>query len=117
MAVYHLYVIEVAPEHRDPLRDWLDRHGIDTGIHYPIPLHLQGAYEHLDLAEGAFPVAEAKAKQIVSLPIYPELARRSRTHIVGSDRRVPGAARPLTRLRGILPARGVTASDAAEMGG
>ena len=43
VAVYHLYVVEVAPEHRDPLRDWLDRHGIDSGIHYPIPLHLQAA--------------------------------------------------------------------------
>lgn len=82
VAVYHLYVVEVAPEHRDPLRDWLDRHGIDSGIHYPIPLHLQATYEHLDLAEGAFPVAEAKAKQIVSLPIYPELTEAQQDHIV-----------------------------------
>ena len=86
VAVYHLYVIEVAPEHRDPLRDWLDRHGIDTGIHYPIPLHLQAAYEHLDLAEGTFPVAEAKAKQIISLPIYPELTEAQQDHIVETVR-------------------------------
>lgn len=86
VAVYHLYVIEVAPEHRDPLRDWLDRHGIDTGIHYPIPLHLQGAYEHLDLAEGAFPVAEAKAKRMISLPIYPELTEQQQDRIVAAIR-------------------------------
>ena len=86
VAVYHLYVVEVAPEHRDPLRDWLDRHGIDSGIHYPIPLHLQAAHEHLDLAEGAFPVAEAKAKQIVSLPIYPELTEAQQDHIVNALR-------------------------------
>lgn len=86
VAVYHLYVIEVAPEHRDPLRAWLDRHGIDTGIHYPIPLHLQPAYAHLDLAEGAFPVAEAKAKQIISLPIYPELTEARQDHIVEAIR-------------------------------
>ena len=86
VAVYHLYVIEVEPEQRDPLRDWLDDQGIDTGIHYPIPLHLQGAYEHLDLAEGAFPVAEAKAKRMISLPIYPELSHDQQDRIVGEIR-------------------------------
>ena len=86
VAVYHVYVIEVVPEHRDPLRAWLDQHGIDSGIHYPIPLHLQAAYEHLDLSEGAFPVAEAKAKQIISLPIYPELTAAQQGHIVASLR-------------------------------
>jgi dTDP-4-amino-4,6-dideoxygalactose transaminase len=86
VAVYHLYVIEVAPEHRDPLRAWLDRHDIDTGIHYPIPLHRQPAYEHLDLAEGTFPVAEAKAKQMISLPIYPELTDAQQDHIVATVR-------------------------------
>jgi dTDP-4-amino-4,6-dideoxygalactose transaminase len=84
--VYHLYVIEVAPAHRDPLRAWLDQRGIDTGIHYPIPLHLQPAYEHLDLAEGAFPVAEAKAKRMISLPIYPELSVQQQDRIVGEIR-------------------------------
>jgi dTDP-4-amino-4,6-dideoxygalactose transaminase len=86
VAVYHLYVIEVDPAHRDRLREWLDQRGIDTGIHYPIPLHLQGAYEHLDLAEGAFPVAEAKAKQMISLPIYPELTDQQQDEIVGAIR-------------------------------
>jgi dTDP-4-amino-4,6-dideoxygalactose transaminase len=86
VAVYHLYVIEVEPEERDPLRAWLDERGIDTGIHYPIPLHLQRAYEHLDLAEGAFPVAEAKAQRMISLPIYPELTEQQQDHIVGAIR-------------------------------
>ena len=85
--MYHLYVIEVdAGDHRDPLRAWLDQHGIDTGIHYPIPLHLQAAYEHLDLAEGTFPVAEAKAKRIISLPIYPELTEPQQDRIVAAIR-------------------------------
>jgi dTDP-4-amino-4,6-dideoxygalactose transaminase len=84
VAVYHLYVIEVDRRHRDPLRAWLDQRGVDTGIHYPIPLHLQGAYEHLDLAEGAFPVAEAKAKQMISLPIYPELTEPRQDRIVAA---------------------------------
>jgi dTDP-4-amino-4,6-dideoxygalactose transaminase len=86
VAVYHLYVIEVAPSNRDGLREHLDQHGIDTGIHYPIPLHLQAAYEHLDLGEGAFPVAESKAKRMISLPIYPELTETQQDHIVGAIR-------------------------------
>jgi dTDP-4-amino-4,6-dideoxygalactose transaminase len=85
-AVYHLYVIEVDAARRDALRESLDARGIDTGIHYPIPLHLQAAYEHLDYAEGAFPIAEAKAKQIVSLPIYPELTDQQQDAIVEAVR-------------------------------
>jgi dTDP-4-amino-4,6-dideoxygalactose transaminase len=85
-AVYHLYVVEVEAARRDALRESLDARGIDTGIHYPIPLHLQPAYEHLDLAEGAFPIAEAKAKRIVSLPIYPELTDAQQDHIVDAVR-------------------------------
>jgi dTDP-4-amino-4,6-dideoxygalactose transaminase len=87
VAVYHLYVVEVKPEIRDPLREWLDRHNIDTGSHYPTPLHLQGAYEHLDLAEGAFPVAEVKARRMISLPIYPELTEQPQCRIVDAIRR------------------------------
>jgi len=85
-AVYHLYVVEVAAERRDALRESLDQQGIDTGIHYPIPLHLQPAYEHLDYGEGAFPIAEAKARRIVSLPIYPELTEQQQNRIVEAVR-------------------------------
>jgi UDP-2-acetamido-2-deoxy-ribo-hexuluronate aminotransferase len=84
--VYHLYVIEVDATRRDGLREWLDARGIDTGIHFPIPLHLQPAYEHLDIAEGTFPIAEAKAKRIVSLPICPELTEQQQDLIVGAVR-------------------------------
>lgn len=84
VSVYHLYVVEVAAAFRDGLRDWLDQRGIDTGIHYPIPLHLQEAYAYLDHAEGEFPQAEGKAKQMVSLPVYPELTDAQQDHIVRS---------------------------------
>jgi len=84
VSVYHLYVVEVAAACRDPLREWLDQYGIDSGIHYPIPLHLQAAYAYLDHAEGEFPHAEAKARQIVSLPVYPELTDAQQDHIVSS---------------------------------
>ncbi|MCH7579281.1 MAG: DegT/DnrJ/EryC1/StrS family aminotransferase [Chloroflexi bacterium] len=69
--VYHLFVINV--RQRDELRDWLKDRGIETGIHYPIPLHLQEACADLGLGPGSFPHAEASAEQILSLPMYPEL--------------------------------------------
>jgi len=69
--VYHLYVIRT--RRRDELQEWLKSKGIGTGLHYPIPLHLQRAYEYLGYKEGDFPVAEESAKQIVSLPMFPEL--------------------------------------------
>ena len=69
--VYHLYVIRV--EKRDKLQSYLDESGISTGIHYPFPLHLTGAYKHLGYNRGDFPVAEKVSKEILSLPMYPEL--------------------------------------------
>lgn len=68
---YYVYVIRT--EKRDELREFLLSNGISTGIHYPIPLHLQKAYRFLGYKEGDFPVAERYAKEILSLPIYPEL--------------------------------------------
>jgi dTDP-4-amino-4,6-dideoxygalactose transaminase len=69
--VYHLFVVETAE--RDALREHLTERGIQTGIHYPIPIHLQEAYRDLGLAPGAFPQAERLARQSLSLPMYPEL--------------------------------------------
>ena len=70
-AVYHLYVIRV--QNRDELRERLAAQSIGTGIHYPIPLHLQKAYAHLGFKEGAFPVTEQVAAEILSLPMFPGL--------------------------------------------
>ena len=70
--VYHLYVIR--SKHRDILSAKLHELGISTGIHYPIPLHLQPAYSYLGLSEGSFPVTEKTTKEILSLPMYPELS-------------------------------------------
>ena len=69
--VYHLYVIET--DHRDALKDALNEAGIGTGIHYPLPSHLQPACTDLGLGQGALPVTEALAGRILSLPMYPEL--------------------------------------------
>jgi len=69
--VYHIYAIRVA--NRDEVIKCLADQGIGTGIHYPVPVHLQEAYRHLGYRCGAFPVAERCASEFLSLPIYPEL--------------------------------------------
>jgi dTDP-4-amino-4,6-dideoxygalactose transaminase len=68
-----LYVIRA--ERRDALQAHLATHGIGTGLHYPLPLHLQPAYRHLGLNRGAFPVTERAADEILSLPMFPELTQ------------------------------------------
>jgi dTDP-4-amino-4,6-dideoxygalactose transaminase len=70
-SVYHLYVIRTT--HREELRKHLADARIETGIHYPIPLHLQKAYASHGWRRGDFPAAEEAADQIVSLPMYPGL--------------------------------------------
>jgi len=69
--IYHLYVIRC--EDRDALQEHLTERGVGTAVHYPVPIHLQGAYRWLNLGRGSFPIAERYAEQVLSLPIYPEL--------------------------------------------
>ncbi len=80
--VYHLYVIKA--KKRDELRNFLKEKGIETGLHYPIPLHLQKAFKDLGYKEGDFPVAEKYAKSILSLPIYPELTEEQIVYVTNS---------------------------------
>ncbi|MGK7878385.1 MAG: DegT/DnrJ/EryC1/StrS family aminotransferase [Xenococcaceae cyanobacterium] len=75
--IYHLYVIRIresCPLNRDEIREKLAFQGIKTGIHYPIPCHLQPAYKHLGYQVGDFPQAEVLCNQILSLPMYPGLS-------------------------------------------
>ncbi len=69
--VYHLFMI--VSEHRDALQAHLTAAGIQTGIHYPIPIHLQRAYQDLGYGLGDFPHTEYLADRTLSLPMYPEL--------------------------------------------
>lgn len=70
--VYHLFVIRV--ERRDAVREALAQHGIDSGVHYPVPLHRQPCYARMGHAEGAFPEAEKAAREILTLPLFPEMS-------------------------------------------
>jgi len=78
--VYHLYVVRV--KKRDRIRQLLSEGGIATGIHYPIPLHLQKAYSYLGYKAGNFPVTEEVAQEILSLPMFPELREEEIFRIV-----------------------------------
>jgi dTDP-4-amino-4,6-dideoxygalactose transaminase len=71
--VYHLYVVQVARRQRPGIQQALSDAGIATGIHYPLPVHLQPAFTGLGLRAGDLPVAEALAGSVLSLPMYPEL--------------------------------------------
>jgi dTDP-4-amino-4,6-dideoxygalactose transaminase len=88
--VYHLFVIRVS--NRDELQKRLTDANIGTGIHYPIPLHLQKAYSSMGYAEGAFPVCEKVASEILSLPMYPGLEPAQQQIVV--SRVLEFAARP-----------------------
>jgi dTDP-4-amino-4,6-dideoxygalactose transaminase len=81
-AVYHLYVVRVAG--RDELKHYLEAKGIGTGLHYPVPLHLQTAYKPLGYRLGDFPVSEKAAKEILSLPMFPTLTEEQQDRVAGS---------------------------------
>lgn len=76
--VYHLYVIRILPHcpvDRQQLQQELTAVGIQTGIHYPIPCHLQPAYRHLGYQQGDFPNSEILCEEILSLPMYPGISK------------------------------------------
>jgi dTDP-4-amino-4,6-dideoxygalactose transaminase/acetyltransferase-like isoleucine patch superfamily enzyme len=98
--VHHLYVVRVAE--RDALIEHLKQAGVGTGIHYPIPLHRQKAYAAMDYAEGAFPVTERAAAEIVSLPMFPQLTAVQQARVAAEVRAF------LEKTRGELPAAPAT---------
>lgn len=89
-SIHHLFVVRVAE--RDAFREQLRAQGIATEVHYPVPIHRQPAYAALGQAEGSFPVAEARAKQIVSLPLYAELTEAQFERVVAAVRAVLDSA-------------------------
>jgi dTDP-4-amino-4,6-dideoxygalactose transaminase len=82
--VYHQYTIR-APRH-DELQSFLQEQGIGTMIYYPLPLHRQGMYAGLGLGEGSFPEAERAAREVLALPIYPELTGEQIEQVAGAIR-------------------------------
>jgi dTDP-4-amino-4,6-dideoxygalactose transaminase len=83
--VWHLYVVRV-PD-RDAVLQRLNAAGIGAGIHYPVPVHLQPAFRHLAGGVGSFPVAEAAASEILSLPLFPGITEDQQVRVVDELRR------------------------------
>jgi dTDP-4-amino-4,6-dideoxygalactose transaminase len=83
--VYHLYVIRA--QRRDDLLAHLKDSGIDAGVHYPVPLHLQPAYAWMGHKAGDLPETERAAAEVLSLPIYPELSEEQQDSVVEAVRR------------------------------
>jgi dTDP-4-amino-4,6-dideoxygalactose transaminase len=80
--IYYTYVIQ-APL-RDELQVWLKERGIGTGIHFPIPLHLQNAMKYLGYKEGDLPVTEQVVQKVLSLPMYPEMTDEQLVYVAGA---------------------------------
>jgi dTDP-4-amino-4,6-dideoxygalactose transaminase len=78
--VYHIYAIR--SPNRQAWQDALNARGVQTGIHYPIPVHLLPAHEDLGYREGQFPHAEAAAREVLSLPMFPELTEAHTSEVV-----------------------------------
>ncbi|MCY7391977.1 MAG: DegT/DnrJ/EryC1/StrS aminotransferase family protein, partial [Leptolyngbyaceae cyanobacterium CAN_BIN12] len=98
--VYHLYVVRVTtdcPLDRDALQAGMTDLGIQTGIHYPIPCHLQPAFQHLGYADGSFPHSEALSQEILSLPLYPGLSDRAIQQVVTSVKTLLGLSSEKTQ--------------------
>jgi dTDP-4-amino-4,6-dideoxygalactose transaminase len=82
--VFHLYVVRVP--RRDETLQALQAAGIGAGIHYPVPIHLQGAFEHLGCRAGDYPVAESAAAEMLSLPLYPQITVEQQERVVSALR-------------------------------
>lgn len=83
-SIFNQYTLRV--ERRDELQAYLKEKGIGSSVYYPLPLHLQPCFQYLGLREGQFPVSEAAAKAVISLPIFPELTSAQLDEVVGTVR-------------------------------
>ena len=84
--IFHQYTIRVLDDRRDELRDHLKKEGIGTMIYYPLPLHLQGCFADLGYSEGDLPESERASREVLSLPIFPELKNEEIDRLLESIR-------------------------------
>jgi dTDP-4-amino-4,6-dideoxygalactose transaminase len=83
--VYHLFVVKTT--RRDALKNFLEQHGIHTGLHYPVPLHRQPCLAYLDLDEGSFPNSDRWANECLSLPMFPGMTDEQVTRVIDTTAR------------------------------
>ena len=83
-AVYHQYVLQVKNGQRDKFLSYLRLNGIQAAVYYPTPLHLQPCFQDLGYKLGSFPISEHASKEVLSLPIYPQISRKFLNYILGT---------------------------------
>jgi dTDP-4-amino-4,6-dideoxygalactose transaminase len=86
--VYHLMVVYVA--HRDAVRTRLEERGVQTGVHYPLPIHLQKPYQALGYRQGDFPHTERTCERVLSMPLYPEMTDEQAAYAAQTLREIVG---------------------------
>jgi UDP-2-acetamido-2-deoxy-ribo-hexuluronate aminotransferase len=86
--VYAQYTIEV--DDREAFETRMKGLGVPTAVHYPLPLHLQPVFEHLGQREGCFPVSEAAARRVISLPMHPYLTEADQAEVAKAVRQAVG---------------------------
>ncbi|MGA7919135.1 MAG: DegT/DnrJ/EryC1/StrS family aminotransferase, partial [Candidatus Acidiferrales bacterium] len=95
--IFHLYVVQT--DNRASVQEFLSDRGIATGIHYPIPIHLQKACKNLGYRKGDFPVTEQAAGRILSLPMFPELTSQQCNWVTAALLQSMGSEKPGAVLR------------------
>jgi dTDP-4-amino-4,6-dideoxygalactose transaminase len=85
-SVVNQYTVRVLDGRRDPLREHLNEAGVGSAVYYPVPLHLQQCFAYLGYREGDFPESEKACREVLSLPVFPELTEEQRDHVVASVR-------------------------------
>jgi dTDP-4-amino-4,6-dideoxygalactose transaminase len=81
-SIFNQYTVRA--ERRDELQQHLNARKIGNSVYYPLPLHLQPCFAYLGYKEGAFPESERAAKEVISLPVFPELTRPQQDEVVGA---------------------------------
>jgi len=81
-SVHHIYAVRIAAAKRDRVREHLIAAGVGAGVHYPIPVHRQEAFADLGYAEGSLPVAEQAGRELLSLPLFPEITEVQQRYVV-----------------------------------
>jgi dTDP-4-amino-4,6-dideoxygalactose transaminase len=90
-SIVNQYTVRVLGGRREALVEHLKAAGIGSGIYYPVPLHLQECFAYLGYREGAFPISEAACREVLSLPVFPELTREQLEHVADTIRGFFGA--------------------------
>ncbi len=89
-SVVNQYTIRVADGQRDALAEFLKARGVGSGVYYPVPLHMQECFRYLGYGDGDFPESERACREVLSLPVFPELTPEQREHVVRSIREFAG---------------------------